>query len=336
MIDYVRIEAYGLKKERFLKDAKFDFEVSTNFKTKKVNSYYCTYKDIRIKINNDYPFITFVGSLHKYYCGNNYSQFSFSDFLECIDRLQADFGIIPKQTNLKRIEFGVNIYPDLEVENISERIIAYKRSRFCQMEKGKVRGSIGIHCDMDRFKIKIYDKAKHYSLQENILRYEIVVKKMVQMHKVWKLNVKTLKDLSNKSVWIRLSQILLKTFDKILLDQIFEEKLLSTKEHLLYLRYRNSDSFTRTIGEIPRSTFNNQVSKFKELQTKYGTDLKTCVKDQIYKSAEWLVFENSTHAQAKPEELKSDLEKAYGTYAQLDNIVHFYQNPYSSHLLTSC
>ena len=326
MIDFVTIHAYDLDKNKLLNNDKFDFNIIINKKTGDVKTYFATHSDISIIINRDRKYITFKGSLHKYYHGNNYSQFTFSDFIHCIKKLKNEFGILSDNARIKRFEFGVNIYPSITPNSITERTIAYKRERFCQMQKGRIGGILGIYCDLDRFKIKIYDKGKHYSLKQNVLRFEIVVKKMVQMHKVWSINVHTLQDLCSRSIWQKLLFILLETYDHILIDEISNEEILNIKERRLYLRYRNSDGFKRAQRNLHRNTFGNQVNRFKKLQSGVGTGLKRIIRLLIEKTVNHLRIKNGADAPLNNNNQTDHNEEIYSANAQLDNIVHLHQN----------
>jgi len=305
MLDHFRIEAYGLNIQSLLLKEKFNFKYHGDVKNGDIKSYSGKWKHLEIKIYLSNSYVIFKGSLHKYYCGNNYGQFTFSDFQNCLEMLNKDFGIQPKRTIIKRFEFGLNLDLDFDPKDIASRFIAYKRERFSPMKKGKNGIVLGSASIMDRWKIKIYSKSDHYGLKGNILRFEVVVMKMVQMHKIWKLKIKSLSDLNSRISWGKLGEILAKTYSQILLNEVFNESRLNKKELILHLRYRNPDSFERTSKKMNRNTYGNQIKRFKAIQTTFGDGLRDRIKSNIESTLCSLISRNDANA-------------------QLDNMVHLH------------
>jgi len=322
MIDYVRIYAYGLDTNKLLNDKRFNFLFHGEMQTGEMTAYTGTWRDMVIVVNPQRDYVILKGSLHKYFHRQNFNQFTLFDFINCLELLRKDFGVVPDNCFLRRFEFGVNINTSYNPKDITERIIAYKRSRFNQMEKGE-KGVLGNHCTLDRIKIKVYDKSKHYGLLDRTLRFEIVVKKMVQMHETWKLKIVTLADLTDAELWRKLTGILLNTYDTLLIDEIQSEQHLSIKEKLHYLRYCNSDGYERAKRELHRNTFGNHIRRFKSIQEKYTLGLKKSLRIELLNTARLLVDRkvNKKQELSISEESKAIL----GANAQLDSIVHLHK-----------
>lgn len=273
MFDFNKSEKNNLQINTLLEneflDFKFDVSQKTGelFENCKVSSYsgienFCTIK------NNQY--ITLKFSFHKYINKglHNYNDFSINDFLNVLNDLNNKFNLNPFLAILSNLEFGVNINLPFKTQLFLDSIISYKGLEY-RKETYNRKGYL-LRFELNQYEVKIYDKGFQYQLKENILRFEIKVRKMDYL-KLKGINVNTYSDLLNKDVIKTLKNLLLRTFKDILIydNSINIRVVKNQKEREILLNGRNP-KFWKTI-ENP-NTYKSKRKRFKELVLKYGKE----------------------------------------------------------------
>lgn len=208
-----------------------------------------------------YPSNTVIikGSLHKYWEGENYSDFSHSALVECIDDLSVAFGFDPAEAWIQNLEFGVNIDTLFNPYEFCESVIAHKGRPFSQFQTNGMQ--IGFQCYRSQYAVKVYDKGKQYLKNENKLRFEIKTNKMVL---VKSSGITRLSDLSNKNNLIALGNILQSAFkDLIITDHINEAKLTKNERRIFNqcINPKIWGKFNKNDRYYKRKQFNNIVEK---------------------------------------------------------------------------
>jgi hypothetical protein len=135
------------------------------------------YKTLRIKISKSNR-VEIRGSLHTYWKGENFSDFTLSELQACIRELSTNLNFDPNEAEIHNIEFGVNITVNFSAYTFADNVIAYKNRYFNQMKANLKQFEIGFDCRMRQYTVKVYDKDKQYQKHENLLRFEIAVKRM--------------------------------------------------------------------------------------------------------------------------------------------------------------
>jgi hypothetical protein len=122
------------------------------------------------------------GSLHKYACGNNYSLFTKKNSIDAIKKLAGVVGVEIEKFFITKIEFGINISISKEPMKYINSILSYNSNLFLPMTP--LESTVyGKRCKLCDYTIKFYDKTydtwenDRIRLPENILRYEILMKK---------------------------------------------------------------------------------------------------------------------------------------------------------------
>lgn len=151
-----------------------------------VTSYQTNLRNLHIKIwaHSQTAFIT--NSLHKFNKGNNYSDFAVTDLKETVselsDLLHTDFS----SGRIRKIEYGVNI-ESINPSADYNRLVSYKGNLFLpQVYDGEI---FGVTCAFKNYAIKAYDKTRQLkkvdkiTINEQLLRFEMKVKKMAALHK---------------------------------------------------------------------------------------------------------------------------------------------------------
>jgi len=265
-INDVPIES--LLENHFL-DFKFDVSQKTGelFENRKVSSYsgienFCTIK------NNQFTTVKF--SFHKYLNGglHNHNDFNINDFLNVLNDLSDKFEINPFLATLRNLEFGVNILLPFKTQLFLDSIISYKGIEY-RKETYNRKGYL-LRFELFQYEVKIYDKGFQYQLKENILRFEIKVRKMDYL-KAKKINVNTYSDLLDRNNIKTLVNLLLKTFKDLLMydNSINIRALKNQKEKEILLNGKNP-KYWNTIKNP--NTYKSKRKRFKELVLKYGTN----------------------------------------------------------------
>ncbi len=203
MIDFIRMNYKDKSEvESFICDSKnfeelrvvlekhsgeIEYPYKTNFGSMEIN---ITEKNIRV-----------MNSLHKFYNQNNkkgyrnHNDFTYSQLTETISLLNN--GIIKlEKARLSKLEFGLNIELDFPAEFIvRENIMMHKYQTHNHNKKFEGKGEFK-QFDRSIYDFKIYDKAKQYSLSNNVLRIEIKHKcsKSINPHGIFNINDLTSKD----------------------------------------------------------------------------------------------------------------------------------------------
>lgn len=164
--------------------------------------------------------LSISNSLHKFWKGDNYSDFSFSELNECIDHIEYLTGINAKGYKIQRLEFGLNISTSQIASEIVKCLKTYKKKYPFKDMQDKTQ-TYGKKCELSEYIIKFYDKSKQVKkvdrivIPENILRYEVVYeKKRVIPY------IKTLEDLRNPEKLIGLVEKSKSYFQNIVMDGI--------------------------------------------------------------------------------------------------------------------
>ncbi|MCO7355901.1 hypothetical protein NHN20_10360 [Riemerella anatipestifer] len=206
------------------------------------------------------------GSLPRYYNNGDHNAFDYdyNDFLTTCDLLKTDLSVSAETTDLKRFEFGLNINLPFDISNVYEAVKCYKMNI---AGINKINGKRnGIKIDFQQYEIKIYDKGLHQTKKPSrLMRFEVVVKKMEYAKK---LGVKTLADLQNKDVWLKLSERILEIWsDIIFIDKSLDYRQMTEHRQKKYLRFLDVNYWCN----LNRNTYykaKNDLKKFQSLYSK--------------------------------------------------------------------
>lgn len=275
-MDFAKFDITGMSESDFLDNPLLDFESRLNRKTGEVLSSKAEYKNGFFKLNHLNNKISFEGSLHKFLHGVNHTDFNYLDAFKVIEVFKSDFGINPEKTILRNIEFGVNVKTDIDPDDIIKDYAEHRRKPFIYMPKDKKNGlTLGKQCDKGRFKIKIYNKGKQYNLSSNLMRFELKVVKMEQLHKHWEIPVYTLADLLNVDNWYLFKTQLLQYYDKILRVEKVNLKEMTIKEIDAYKDFFSPRSRKIMRDNFKRNTYINRLKKYKEVIEIHGIESQT-------------------------------------------------------------
>lgn len=209
-----------------------------------------------------YPNGTVVirGSLHKYWKGENSSNFSYTELVSCINDLAEKFDFIPSDVHIKNIEFGVNITTQFKPYIFCQYVIVHKNLPFNKFQSTRMQ--IGFICERLQYSLKFYDKGRQYAKHQNKLRFEIKTQKMAFIKKT---GITTLSDLLNKNSLALLGNTLQNAFDELIIADQVDEANLTKNEKRIFIACsnpRNWENFQRNERCKYKKAFNNIIEKY--------------------------------------------------------------------------
>lgn len=118
------------------------------------------------------------GSWHKYFNNgeHNSNDFAIEDFYNVTQHLSSLFKVDLFRCRLMSLEVGVNISPPIRTKEVLNNLLTHRKELFSRQLGNHKRYYEAKH---QRYYVKIYDKAKQYQRQGQILRYEL---KYVRMY----------------------------------------------------------------------------------------------------------------------------------------------------------
>ncbi len=224
---------------------------------------YATFRHLHFSIYQSNR-IEIRGSLHKYWKGENHSDFSFSEIGMCLNDLEQKLNLNLSQARISNLEFGVNVSPIFNPYEFAESLLVYKGETFEKMRTKNGKPNIGFECGRNQYRVKIYDKGKQYLKSFNILRIEIPVTKMAYLSQV---GINTLASLREKPVLKALGNVLLNCYCNVLVnDETVKNACLKANERRIYSLCSNPKEWER----FNRKERYKRKKQFEAIVTRYG------------------------------------------------------------------
>ena len=223
-------------------EKRFNDELKELVKKKYKNLYFTKYQD-RIEIS---------GSLHYFFNNGNHNSndFSVKDCINTIMQIRDLFTLDLEKCKLINLEYGVNIIPSINVEDLVHNMMYHEKRQFNRPTKHfhyKIAGN-------EAYKhVKAYNKSVQFpSLCNNTFRFEV---KSKQSKYINSLDLFTLSDLAVTSTYNRLMEELIKEWDNVLLFDL--SKNIDEK-------YLNSFFWEDILKNGCRNKFNDQKKRYYE------------------------------------------------------------------------
>lgn len=274
-LDFVKTQIIGLNPEHFLNNKNLLFTpVLIDGDTLKY--YYCEIENIKIKIYSNSMFLS--GSLHKFFNKgeHNHNDFNLSAFRDVLKRLYELFKVSPENLKLICLEYGVNINPPIESDDIINHLMQHKHKDFeSKISNGKGNYKQAEHTD---YIIKIYNKAKQYKLIDEVLRIEV---KETNLRQHRARGIYTLKDFINSDK---------KVFVKLLLDKwnevIFYD--ITSNQTNRWNQYNNINFWRELSTKKSRTTYYRHRHELKENNETTGQNIQGKISEIIKEKIEEL------------------------------------------------
>ena len=223
-------------------EKRFNEELKELVKKKYKNLYFTKYQD-RIEIS---------GSLHYFFNNgiHNSNDFSVKDCINTIMQIRDLFTLDLEKCKLINLEYGVNIIPSIDVEDLVHNMMYHEKRQFNRPTKHfyyKIAGN-------EAYKqIKAYNKSVQFpSLCNNTFRFEV---KSKQSKYINSLDLFTLNDLAVTSTYNSLMEELIKEWDNVLLFDLSKN---------IDKKYLNTYFWEDILKNGCRNKFNNQKKRYYE------------------------------------------------------------------------
>lgn len=221
-------------------EKRFNDELKELVKKKYKNLYFTKYQE-RIEIS---------GSLHYFFNNGNHNSndFSVKDCINTIKQIRDLFMLDLEKCQLINLEYGVNIIPSIDVEDLVHNIMYHEKRQFNRPTNNfhyKIAGN-------EAYKhVKAYSKSVQFpSLCKNTFRFEV---KSKQSKYINSLDLFTLNNLAVTSTYNRLMEELIKEWDNVLLFDLSKN---------IDKKYLNTYFWEDILKNGCRNKFNNQKKRY--------------------------------------------------------------------------
>ncbi len=296
MLDFVKIHIPAHYCAALLSHPELSFQRDIDEDTGEINSEKprsADYRSMKFTIHrNGYCILS--GSLHKmYHEGKNYKDFTFHQFIECVQTLHQLFNLNPSELKLLQLEVGVNIQTQIDPKQIIQLTHCdWNGNRFGAMPSKNIR-SFGVILERTEYAYKLYNKGKQYQLTNHLLRFEL---KITKGRNLRRNGFHTLFDLCSLAIWDSLSKMLNKAFEALVITEpSLDVKSLSQCKREFVYRTATAE-FWGGLSANQRMKCRKRLSKIIELN---GTaNLKIEIQQLIQTKTEFLIeghkIQNST------------------------------------------
>lgn len=202
---------------------------SPNYSNGTIRRYDAQIKNLRLFLYADRIYL--VNSLHKYFHGNNYSDFHLCDFKNAVEKISDETGINWLSAAVKKIEYGANVQTN--AEQIYKSLVSYKGKDYLPMTGEKEYGAA---CSLNDYRMKGYSKNFQVWKLERLriaptFRWEVSYNRLRAIEK--KLNISApllLSHLQKKSSWQVLANDATEKFQNTIKMQRLNLHLLTAHE----------------------------------------------------------------------------------------------------------
>lgn len=236
MIDGIKILFLHANKSDLWNNPRIEPRIPTNTKTGEISNEpeQAQYKGLRFIFHSNR--IELNGSLHTFSNQgfHNYNDFHFRKLESVILELKHELGIDPEKSVLNNLEIGVNIELPFTPDRFLTQIIMHRGIPFTwQHDKTKRYRE----CSHTQFFIKSYNKGIQNQLNRYILRFEL---KYIKMERINQIGIKTLLDLIKPGNLERLGELIVNTFDDVLIGNLKADySQLNQRDRELFIHGHN-------------------------------------------------------------------------------------------------
>jgi hypothetical protein len=272
MFDFNKADIIKTPLELFTNNPLLEFIIDCNTRTGELAEYnqIAEYRkfEFSVKLNK---YLNVKGSFHKYWDTENanYKDYTINDYYLTLNELEQKFNINPFNAILHNLEFGVNVILPFKTQTFLNSIISFKGKEY-KKESFNGRGYL-LRFEFGQFELKIYDKGFQYLQQNNILRFEIKVKKMEYL-KSKNIHLNNYTDLLNIENINKLKSLLIKTFKELLIyDDTIEINTIKKRIECEILLNGKNPKYWNQLKLQNKNTYKKKRTRFRELVLKYGS-----------------------------------------------------------------
>ena len=226
-----------------------------------VTNYVAEWGNLRLMIKGDHLIVR--NSLHKFFKGENYSDFTYTEVCNAIDLLFLQLEIKEHEFSVKKLEFGLNVNMNIQVSELLPCLLFYKGKEFDNLRSKAHK--YGVKCFLTEYCVKVYDKVKQVkdkdliSLDGNLMRFELQfnVKRKIP-------GVSSLKDLKEPENLELLFQECLKALKNIEIKEMSDLSLLKSRDRELLFAGKMKDFWVNE-KKISPENYKKRKAKYKAI-----------------------------------------------------------------------
>ncbi len=240
---------------------------------------------------NEFIFVDILITPHYYFNGNkhNGNDFNPEDCKEVLTEIFSILKIEPSEfieMQLINLEYGVNIIPEMNMKNLIEGIIYYKKTPF--IFSSSIR-TYKITNATPYKQIKAYDKGiqfvnyPQYGIQRNTFRFEVRSK---QRKNIRKLGIYSLCDLFCDEVYKKMGESLLSEWENVLIINLEPDLTGLKPSEVKYITEAGTIEYWITKLQNPyRNCYAREVKKYyhkSQNKNNLHHQLKVLILDKIF------------------------------------------------------
>ncbi|MFK8282444.1 hypothetical protein [Capnocytophaga cynodegmi] len=269
MVDFVDIEApfsyeipSGLYEPFYWKELCF----TPKFKKGFLKGFESEFKGLKVTLYEDKIRIT--NSLHKFYKGNNYSDFTFSELTDSINIITKYFETEASQFAIRKLEYGFNITTLQPAKEYLNLFAEYHNREFEKMKHKHI--FYGRKCVMSEYTLKVYDKSQQVKIMNNVLIPANTLRVEFCYNQKRKLpqTIRTLSDLTDNNKIKELFKDFKSSFSKVIFNEGVDLGSMSNDDRILFYASLHSD-FIKVEEKLDKSNVKTIKSKIRQLKEKY-------------------------------------------------------------------
>jgi hypothetical protein len=236
-----------------------------------IRQYVAEHRNLYLTI--DYNILTISNSLHKFHKGNNYSDYTYTDFTHTIEELSDFFSTDLKIATIKKIAWGCNIEVE-EPSAVYGSWLSLKNSYPLPMSKGNK--TYGAKFNFTDYNLKGYNKTEEVKMHNKVtipaglLRIETEVKYMKHLQQKG-ISISTLSDLYKKQNLETLINTITGKYKGIITKPIMNFTNLSPNEMKLLLSMQDKQ-YREAVAKNHARSYKEDKRRFKALLTNQKND----------------------------------------------------------------
>ncbi len=231
-----------------------------------------------------------LGSFHVYFNNgeHNHNDFTINSLIWVLNDLQQRFGIIPEKTSIRHLEFGLNIdeliYPSPRIiQNLMFQGGRGKKPLLFNYYLQRTVSEFKATEKRDGYRLKAYDKSRHYGLIGNIFRWEC---KAHIGSSLKLIGIDFLSDLLNPDIRTKLGERLISLWDEVVLnDWTIRTDELSSKCQIQLKDWKNAnfwiDLHKETRGEKRNNKFPNELARYRKVVQVHSDNVHQYIKEAL-------------------------------------------------------
>ena len=258
-----------------------------NKKTNQVKAYETTVSNLRLELKGN--IISCNNSLQKWYMGNNYEPFSYTEVVKAIKKLNQ---ILPFNVyEAKVILLAVGIVIEAEAKPILNTWLSLNgKTPIPMLGANKQYGKKFYFTD---YTVKGYDKTfevkthNHIKIGKPIFRFELEIYTRNLNNRKNAIGIYTVKDLIDKKKYKMLADELLNKYEKIDKQQAIPLSQLTNKEKEILALFQNKE-ILQQYKEDHYESYRKKRTTYNKIKKQSNSQFLSCIKQKLKASVQVL------------------------------------------------